>query len=67
MHSLAGDHFPPSWPYPDAITHVIAAGNNTVRTADGAIPRRLKPLLSLLRRVLAIGERRLQNRRTATN
>lgn len=59
MHALAGSYFPAT-PIPDAITHVITAGRNTVRTSDGAIPRRLKPLLSVLRKIMASGERRLK-------
>jgi hypothetical protein len=59
LEALAGSHFP-STPIPDAITYVVSAGGNTVRTSDGAIPRRLGPLLNVLRRIVAIGERRLK-------
>jgi hypothetical protein len=59
MRALAGDHLPAT-PIPDAITYVIRAGHNTVRAADGAIPRRLEPLLGVLRKIVVIGERRLK-------
>lgn len=58
MQALAGSHLPAT-PIPDAITYVVTAGRNTVRTSDGAIPRRLEPLLKVLRRIVTIGERRL--------
>lgn len=64
MHALAGNHLPPT-PIPDAITYVVSAGRNTVRTSDGAIPRRMEPLLEVLRRIVAIGERRLKHARGA--
>lgn len=49
---------PATRPYPDAITYVITAGHETIRASDGAIPRKLQPLLGIMRRIVKLGEQR---------
>jgi emfourin len=58
MHALAGDYPPPPGAA-DEFTYEITEGRDTVRTADGSIPKELEPLMKSLREILSAGERHM--------
>jgi hypothetical protein len=57
LHTLAGNYPPPPGAA-DEFIYIVTVGHDTIRAADGSVPRAAVPLINALREVLALGEHR---------